>query len=194
MKTVYRLGKVLDVINRLPLIIAGVLTMGVLSAQQQVITTVAGTDWFFPASTLPALNAPLGRTQAVAVDSKGNIYVADSDNNMVMRISPDGILTVVAGNGFGGYSGDGGPATSAAVNAPSSLAVDNNGNLYITTYFRVRKFLPMELLRQSQETVRSASPEMGDLQSTPPCTLRELPLITLATFILRSGLTIESGR
>src|SRR5438876_968885 len=93
----------------------------------QVITTVAGTDFLFPAATLPALSSPLGAVSAVAVDLRRNVFIADPANRMVMRISPDGILTVVAGNGFAGFSGDGGPATSASL-CPSGLAVDTADN------------------------------------------------------------------
>src|SRR5271157_2356151 len=97
----------------------------------QVITTVAGTDFYFPSTPLPAVNAPLGTTQAVAVDAQGNAYAADSSNNIVVRISPNGVLTVVAGNGIDGFSGDGGPATGASLNHPLGVAVDSVGNLYI---------------------------------------------------------------
>jgi len=63
-------------------------------ARAQVITTVAGTDWSFPASILPAVDAPLGSVPQAAADSAGNLYISDQFNNRVMRISPDGILTV----------------------------------------------------------------------------------------------------
>jgi trimeric autotransporter adhesin len=124
------------------------------AAAAQIITTVAGTDWHFPAQTLPALNAPLGQLQGLAVDGAGNVYATDSSNNIVERISPDGTLTVVAGNGIAGFSGDGGPATSASLNtgvgtpgAPFApigllgLAADAAGDLYIADNLngRVRK-------------------------------------------------------
>src|SRR5271157_2250007 len=100
-------------------------------APAQIITTVAGTDFVFPTTPLPALNAPLGGVQGVAVDAQGNVYAADSSNNIVVRISPNGMLTVVAGNGIAGFSGDGGPATSASLNGPLGVALDSAGNLYI---------------------------------------------------------------
>jgi uncharacterized protein (TIGR03437 family) len=120
-----------------------------VGAPAQVITTVAGTDFFFPSTPLPALSAPLGNTQGVAIDAQGNVYAADSGNNIVVRISPNGALTVVAGNGIQGFSGDGGPATSASLNFLSlagimpagAVAVDSAGNLYIadTWNYRIRK-------------------------------------------------------
>ena len=59
-------------------------------ASAQVITTVAGTVFTFPSQPLPALSAPLGKVSGVASDAKGNVYVADPDNNLVLRIAPDG--------------------------------------------------------------------------------------------------------
>src|SRR5712691_1909353 len=127
------------ILSMLPFI-AFILTAATANPQG-VITTVAGTNWTFPASPLPAVNAPLGPTTGVAVDAKGNVYIADAGNNMVMRISADGTLTVMAGNGIAGFSGDGGPATSAELNSPGGVAVDSAGNLYIADYVnnRIRK-------------------------------------------------------
>src|ERR1039458_7327171 len=106
-------------------------------AYTQVITTLAGGNSVFPIS-IPALNAPLGTTTAVAVDAGGNVFVADGGNHMVMRVTPDGTLTVVAGNGSPGFSGDGGAATRASLHAPSGLALDSSGNLYIADEFNHR--------------------------------------------------------
>src|SRR6266567_5697829 len=100
-------------------------------ATGQVITTVAGTDWSFPAASVAAADAPLGGVSGLAVDANSNVYLADLDNNLVLRMSRDGVLTVVAGNGRAGFSGDGGPATNASLNAPRGLAVDTAGNIYI---------------------------------------------------------------
>src|SRR6185295_5867493 len=85
-------------------------------------------------------NAP----QAVAVDGAGNIFVADTGNNRIRKIAADGTVTTVAGNGNAGFSGDGGPATAAALNVPVDLAVDGAGNLYIADSVnnRIRKVSP----------------------------------------------------
>jgi serine/threonine-protein kinase len=83
----------------------------VLPLRGQVISTVAGTDWLFPSSSLPALNAPLGPMKGAALDPQGNLYIADYGNSVVVRISPNGVLAVAAGNGNPGFSGDGVPAT-----------------------------------------------------------------------------------
>jgi uncharacterized protein (TIGR03437 family) len=98
--------------------------------QGQVITTLAGTQWIFREGAA-ALAAPLGAIPAVATDAAGNIYACDASNDIVVRIAPSGALTVVAGNGLRGYSGDGGPATSASLSQPQAVAVDANGDLYI---------------------------------------------------------------
>jgi uncharacterized protein (TIGR03437 family) len=107
----------------------------------QVINTVAGTAWIFPTSAVQALSAPLGALSAVVVDGLGNTYAADPENNVVLRVSPGGMLTIVAGNGYGGFSGDGGPATKASLSSPEGIAIDSAGNLYIADSLnsRIRK-------------------------------------------------------
>jgi len=103
---------------------------------QSVITTIAGTDWLFPGNGLPAINAPLSGPLSlyIAVDSNGSLYIADAGNSEVMRVGRDGILTVIAGNGISGYTGNGGLAISAALSLPISVAVDAAGNVYIGGY------------------------------------------------------------
>ena len=89
----------------------------------------------------PASESVLGNPQGVAVDSSGNLYIADSQNHRIRKVDSSGIITTVAGTGDGGYGGDGGLATSAMLNNPSEVAVDGSGNLYIsdTRNLRIRK-------------------------------------------------------
>src|SRR5215475_8761216 len=115
---------------RTPLLLLGIVVC-LHAASGQVITTVAGADWSFPSGSLPAASAPLGGVIGLVFDTRGNLYFSDFDNHLVQRMSPDGILTVVAGNGRAGFSGDGGPATSASLFSPTALALDSSGNLYI---------------------------------------------------------------
>jgi uncharacterized protein (TIGR03437 family) len=107
-----------------------------------IITTVAGNGTLgFSGDSGPATSAELFAPGSLAVDSQGTLYVSDSGNYRVRMVSPGGVITTVAGNGKLGYSGDGGPATSAQLGVPGALAVDGQGNLFIadTDNQRIRK-------------------------------------------------------
>ena len=76
----------------------------------------------------------------LAVDSSGNLFIADYHNNRIRKIGTNGVITTVAGNGSSGYSGDGGAATNAGLVLPSGVAVDGSGNLFIADgYAQIRK-------------------------------------------------------
>ncbi len=77
-------------------------------------------------ATLAQLNKPVG----IAVDAAGNVYIADTNNSRIRKVSTDGTIATIAGKGIG-YSGDGGPATSATLNFPRGIAVAPNGNIYV---------------------------------------------------------------
>ncbi len=80
----------------------------------------------------PATAAELSYPSGVAVDDSGDLFIADSLNNVVREVNLNtGIITTVAGNGTQGYSGDGGPATAAELSGPDGLAVDGSGDLFI---------------------------------------------------------------
>ena len=102
-----------------------------LSQAQNIITTLAGTRFIFPADGIAATNAPVGTVSGVSADRRGNIYFSDLFTDRVYRVDGNGILTTYAGSGTQGYSGDGGPATSAALFNPRTLVLDASGNLYI---------------------------------------------------------------
>ena len=99
----------------------------ITGVRAQNIQTVAGGG----PNNLPALEANLANPRAAAVDSSGNTYIAAQGQNRVFKVDPSGTLTVVAGNGAPGFSGDGGPATSATLNSPYGVAVDSSGNIFI---------------------------------------------------------------
>ncbi|WP_435239670.1 RICIN domain-containing protein [Streptomyces sp. YPW6] len=92
----------------------------------------------------PATSARLNCPREVAVDQKGALYIADAENHRVRKVTPDGGISTVAGNGYAGHSGDGGPATSARLNKPYGVAVDGSGALYIAEWGndRIRKVTP----------------------------------------------------
>lgn len=79
----------------------------------------------------PAISAELDSPQAVAVDSSGDVLIADTYNNVIREVTPSGTIRTIAGNGSAGYTGDNGPATAADLNDPSGVAVDAVGNVYI---------------------------------------------------------------
>jgi sugar lactone lactonase YvrE len=135
-----------------------------VDAKSGVITTVAGSSridrirGLFPVGNTggfsgdggPATAALLDRPQNLTLDAVGNLYISESGNNRVRRVdAKTGVITTVAGSGtigfgLGSFSGDGGPATSATMNAPLDIVVDRAGNLYIADNRnrRIRKVSP----------------------------------------------------
>ncbi len=107
-----------------------------------IIKIFAGNDTIgYSGDGGPATQAQLSRPFGLAVDSSGNVYIADTDNHVIRKVAANGIITTFAGTGKRGFSGDNGPATSAQLNIPTRMVVDAAGNLYIVDLFnnRVRK-------------------------------------------------------
>ena len=101
---------------------------------QGIISTIAGRGIFDPGYSGdggPALLAKLLDPTDLATDIAGNIYIADLGNHVIRKINSQGVITTFAGTGIKGYSGDGGPATSARLFRPFGVATDNAGNVYI---------------------------------------------------------------
>jgi sugar lactone lactonase YvrE len=105
-----------------------------------IITTVTGNGMAsFSGDGGPAASATVAHSYGVAVDAVGNLFIADSGNSRIRRVDgTTGIITTVAGNGFPGFSGDGGPATGASLSFPSGVAVDAAGNLLIADFLNHR--------------------------------------------------------
>jgi uncharacterized protein (TIGR03437 family) len=121
-----------------------------------VIATVAGNGTAgFSGDNGPATSAQLDLPYGVAVDSAGDLYIGDSGNNLVRKVS-NGIIATVAGNGTFGFSGDNGLATSAQLATPYGVAIDSAGNLYIgdSSNSRIRVSAP---LRAIKSVVNAAS-------------------------------------
>jgi sugar lactone lactonase YvrE len=103
-----------------------------------IITTIAGTGAdSFSGNGGPAVAATFSTPRGIARDEKGNIYIADQNNHQIRKIDTGGIITVFAGTGTSGFSGDGGPATNAKIFYPQWLAFDHNGNLFMTDFYHV---------------------------------------------------------
>ena len=95
------------------------------------ITTVGGTGApSYSGDGGPATSAGLNNPTGIAVDSSGNLYIADQRNERIRKVT-GGTITTVAGNGSAGFSGDGGLAPNAQLYYPEGIAVDGSGNLYI---------------------------------------------------------------
>ena len=154
-----------------------------------IITTVAGNAFSSGyggdggAATAAALQNPEG----LAIDSGGNLYIADSGNNVIREVdATTGIITTVAGDAsLTGYTGDGGPATSAGLNFPSGIAVDSSGNLYIADSFNY----VVRLVAAANRTISTLA------GSNVPCPLSngDGGPASRATFCVPSGVTVDGA-
>lgn len=100
-----------------------------------------------PSPTVTPAPAPVSSSEpeapgSLALAPDGGLYIADATRNEIFERLPDGTFRVVAGNGTAGFSGDGGPATAAEIDAPGAMAVAPDGTLYFTANTRVRAVLP----------------------------------------------------
>lgn len=112
-----------------PAILIALATSGIASGQNYTISTFTGGE--MPVN-IPGTSASLYTPISVAVDKTGNVFFADINEHVVLRLdATTGVLTLVAGNGSLGLSGDNGPATSAKLGQARGVAVDSAGNLYV---------------------------------------------------------------
>jgi len=102
------------------------------AAAQTKISTVAGTGQRgYSGDGGPASRAQINNPYGITIGADGALYICDTDNHVVRKVSRDGTITTVAGNGKRGYSGDGQKATEASMNEPYELRFDRHGNLYV---------------------------------------------------------------
>ena len=135
-----------------------------------VITTVAGTGVLgFGGDGGPAVQAQLNESRGLAVDSAGNLFIADSRNDRIRKVDATGTIITIAGTGEYGFGGDGGPATAAQFSDPDSVAADGTGNVYITENDNhlVRKLTPVGGSGTSHAGAESFSiPDRGGRSTT----------------------------
>ena len=115
-----------------------------LSAPQYDVSTIAGSA--LPVTPAAALSSSIGNTDSVARDANGDLYFSSSES--VFKVDSNGVLTLMAGNGASGYSGDGGLAIHAQLSNPWGVAVDHGGNIYIADELnnRIRRVSPAGII------------------------------------------------
>src|SRR5258708_16564989 len=112
------------------LLMFGLLCCATPAASQTTYTiqTVAGSSLVGDGQS--ALRAQVSDAEGLALDTLGNVFIADPANHRVRKVNAAGIIQTLAGTGFPGFSGDGGPAASARLNGPYGVAADRAGNVY----------------------------------------------------------------
>jgi sugar lactone lactonase YvrE len=137
-----------------------------------VITTVAGGTGVLGAAGDggPATKAQLNAPVSVGVDRHGNLFISDADNFRIRKVDTTGTITTVAGTGKQGHFGDGGPATSARLMAPSGIAVDARDNLYVADFAAVRKIDRSGRITTVAGTGRSSHRPDPEHVASPPRT------------------------
>ena len=164
-----------------------------------VISTVAGlSGWSYAGDGGPATSAILSAVSGVSLDPAGNLFIADTSNTRIRKVSTAGIMTTVAGNGIIGNSGDSGPATSAHLFAPSSVAADSTGNVYLGDLGAVRKVDPSGIITTELTTTAGRTPGVavdaaGNLYVADGALVRKIDRYGNATTVAGTGTAGYSG-
>ncbi|PYS39631.1 MAG: hypothetical protein DMG14_13325 [Acidobacteria bacterium] len=115
-----------------------------------ILTVLAGTSSYgFSGDNGSAVAGRLAKPSGVVADAQGNVFIADTDNQRIRKVTPDGIIRTIAGTGMGGFSGDNGQALATQFNGPAGLALDAANNLYVADQGnnRVRRISPDGIIR-----------------------------------------------
>ena len=129
------------------------------------ISTIAGNGLLsYSGDNGQASKAQLYGPQATATDRAGNVYVADTQNNRVRKVSPAGVITTFAGNGTAGFAGDGSAAVNAQLARPAGVAADSAGNVYISDSANgaVRKVTPDGIINTIAQLVHPQGMAVDD--------------------------------
>jgi uncharacterized protein (TIGR03437 family) len=156
------------------------------------ISTYAG-DFNTPGYTgdgkpATAVGVGLNDPVAIAIDSAGNLYIADTNNNVIRKVTAStGIITTIAGNGTSGFTGDGGTAVFAQLSHPKGVAVDSAGNVYIADTFnqRIRRVTPNGIISTVVGTGATTNSSLSNIGDGG--------LATAATLNYPAGLSIDTG-
>ena len=133
-----------------------------VAAATGIINTVAGNGIAgFSGDNGPATSAEINNPALLHGDSHGNVFIADFNNHSIREFTIGGNIQTVAGNGTGGFAGDGGPATNANLDGPDDVFVDSAGRLLIADFWnaRVRMVEPAGAGSQATSTSVSSSPK-----------------------------------
>ena len=117
------------------LFVSGVSQVRRISPDGSIVRVAGNGTRGFSGDGGSATDAQLDYALGLAVDGKGNLFIADRNNHRIRKVSPDGIITTIAGNGTWGYTGDDGPATDAAISLPVTVGVDGAGNVYFADVY-----------------------------------------------------------
>lgn len=189
----FHLSIVLPAINTWVMVYLGLVAYLLFMAQPALsqmqivptITTIAGTGTAgYSGDGGPASSAQLNHPEWITIDKVGNLYVSDWSNRVVRRIdATTGVISTVAGTGTAGFSGDGGPATSAQLSNPDQIALDNVGNIYVVDVGNDR----IRMVAAGTGTITTVA---GDGTSAP---LNDGGPATSAALKNPKGLAIDNG-
>jgi hypothetical protein len=147
---------------KLPCYLRGLILAGAAIGGGDGLSIIAGDGTANPPTPGPATSSPLNNPSGVAVDSSGNVYIADPANNVIEKVTPAGTLSIFAGTGSGGWP-TAGRATNSKLNYPSGVAVDSSDNVYIADSANnlIEKVTPAGTLSIYAGTGSGAAPTVG---------------------------------